>query len=354
MTSSVGSARTILLAFSITIAILVWALRDVALLVGYAVLVAYALLPVVRALAAVSLPGGRHLPRRVAAAAVLLALLGVIGGALILAAPRVVADAEQFASSAPQVMDRMLQSLRAIAAERGLGDGLESLIRSVRTNSGDLLRGLGGTLAGAAARSIGGLSYLLGLAILPLLAFYLLADSAAVQSNALSFVPLPVRSEIVRLGRSVDRALSAYIRGQAVVCIVMGTAIGIVLSALHHPSAALLGAIAGLAEIIPFLGSAIAAIAIVLAGATVSWSHAVVGVLAYVIVNWVIGTFVTPRVMGRYLKLHPFVVTVSVLAGARLLGPAGALLALPGAAVIQAIIAELAEEDGSLVKNPSA
>jgi predicted PurR-regulated permease PerM len=45
--------------------------------------------------------------------------------------------------------------------------------------------------------------------------------------------------------------------------------------------------------------------------------------------------------MGRYLKMHPFVVTVSVLAGAQLLGPAGALLALPGAAVLQAVIGEL-------------
>src|SRR5262249_16736496 len=66
------------------------------------------------------------------------------------------------------------------------------------------------------------------------------------------------------------------------------------------------------------------------------------GLGVYIGLNWMIGTFVTPRVMGRYLKLHPFVVTVSVLAGAQLLGPAGALLALPGAAVLQAVMAERA------------
>ncbi len=53
--------------------------------------------------------------------------------------------------------------------------------------------------------------------------------------------------------------------------------------------------------------------------------------------------------MGRYLKMHPFVVTVSVLAGAQLLGPAGALLALPAAAVIQAIIGELAPAPPSAI-----
>jgi len=46
--------------------------------------------------------------------------------------------------------------------------------------------------------------------------------------------------------------------------------------------------------------------------------------------------------MGRYLRMHPFVVTVSVLAGAQLLGAVGALLALPVAAVLQALIGELA------------
>jgi predicted PurR-regulated permease PerM len=74
----------------------------------------------------------------------------------------------------------------------------------------------------------------------------------------------------------------------------------------------------------------------------VSPLHALAGVTAYIVINWAIGTFVTPRVMGRYLKMHPFIVTVSVIAGTQIFGPAGALLALPGAAMIQAVIGELA------------
>jgi predicted PurR-regulated permease PerM len=95
------------------------------------------------------------------------------------------------------------------------------------------------------------------------------------------------------------------------------------------------------AELIPYVGVAAAAVAILLAGSTVSLFQAVIGVGLYIGFNWAIGAFVTPRVMSRYLKLHPFVVTVSVLAGAQLLGPAGALLALPGTAVLQAVIGEL-------------
>lgn len=73
--------------------------------------------------------------------------------------------------------------------------------------------------------------------------------------------------------------------------------------------------------------------------------HAVLGAAIYAAVDWAAGTFVTPHVMERFLKLHPFVITVSVIVAARLLGPAGAMLALPGAAVLQALIEEVANQE---------
>ena len=81
-----------------------------------------------------------------------------------------------------------------------------------------------------------------------------------------------------------------------------------------------------------------AATAIVLSGFAISPAHAALGLAIYTANNWLLGMFITPRLMSRYLKLHPFVVIVSVLAGVKLLGPPGAILALPGAAVMQALI----------------
>jgi predicted PurR-regulated permease PerM len=108
----------------------------------------------------------------------------------------------------------------------------------------------------------------------------------------------------------------------------------------------LLGVIVGLAEMIPYLGFMVAAVAIAVAGITIDPTRAALGVLAYVVLNNVIGILVTPRVMGRHLKMHPFVVTVSILAGGQLLGPAGALLALPAAASAQALIEEFGPAKG--------
>jgi predicted PurR-regulated permease PerM len=104
--------------------------------------------------------------------------------------------------------------------------------------------------------------------------------------------------------------------------------------------------IVGLAEIVPFIGYWTAMLAIVLIGLGVSPALAITGFVIYTVLNAVNSYVILPRVMGQHLRLHPFVIIVSVLAGATLLGPVGVLIALPGAAVVQALIEELAETRG--------
>jgi predicted PurR-regulated permease PerM len=350
VTRTFATARATLLWIAVVAVVMLWALRDLTLLIGYAVLLAYALLPAVKAIERVRDPRGRHLPRGVVAAFVMLALVAVVGWVVALVVPRIAAEATHFLASAPEVTARIDQDLRRYAAERGISAWLDPVIASVRGDASGVLQNLGVTLAHGAARLFGGIGQLLGLALLPLLAFYLLAEAEAVQVSALRFIPEDARAEITRLGGAVDRALRSYVRGQAIVCLVTGVSVGVGLAVLHHPAALLLGLLTGLAELIPYVGFIVAASAIALAGSSVGLVQALIGVLIYVGINWAIGTFVTPRLMGRYLKMHPFVVTVSVLAGAQLLGPAGALLALPGAAVIQAIIGELAPVPASAGK----
>ncbi len=324
--------------------LLVWALPDVVTLVGFSVLLAYALLPVVGLLERVSLGRGRHVSRGAAAAVVMLALVGVLGWVLALAVPRLGAEVAQFASLAPGTLRKLIDSVDAWAAARGYADVVGPALQQARADLPSLVPQFGGTLARWTGRLLGGVGSLLGFALVPLLAFYLLADSAAVQSSALRFVPGELRPELRRLGESVNRALLSYVRGQAVVCVVTGAAAALVLALLQFPAALLLGVLAGLAQVIPYVGFTVTLVTISLVGLSVDPFHAILGGAVYVAVDWLTGTFITPRVMERYLKMHPFVVTVSVIVGARLLGPAGALLALPGAAVLQALIASMASE----------
>lgn len=319
---------------------LIWALRDVVILIAYAVLLAYALLPPVIAVQRIQFPGRRRMSRRLAAALIMVGLaLGVFWMAAV-AIPRLTAEAARFASAVPTAASSLLEMLRSEAAQRG--SGLDSALDGIRNNAGDWLQRIAGALTNLAGGMFGGMARMLTFALVPLLAFYLLADGNAIEASALRFIPHEPRSAFIRLRGAVDRALRSYVRGQAIVCLVMGVAVGIGLAVIRHPAAMLLGVVVGAAEIIPYVGFAIAAIAVVLAGWTVSPLQALLGIGLYVVVNWAVGTFVTPRVMGRYLEMHPFLVTVSVIAGAQLIGPAGALLALPAAATLQAVVAEMA------------
>ncbi len=337
-----ASARSTLLKLAIVAIVALWVLRDLALLVGFAVLLAYALLPAVRTIERVRDPRGRRLPPGIVAGGVMLVLVSTVGWLIVLAVPRIGAEATHFAGNAPEILAKLVQDLHEYANQHGLSVWLDPAIERMRSDGPGLVQKLGGMLVSGVSKLFGGIGSLLGFTLLPLLAFYLLAESDAVRVSALRFVPEEARPELSRLGGAVDRALRSYVRGQAIVCLVTGASVAACLALLHHPVALLLGVLAGTAEVIPYLGFMLAAIAIALAGSSVSTFQAVLGLGVYFGINWAIGTFVTPRLMGRYLKMHPFVITVSVLAGAKLLGPAGALLALPGAAVLQAVIGELA------------
>jgi len=339
---TVAPRGTLLAVVAVLLLLIAWALRDLLVLVTLALLLAYVLDPVVCAVERLRLPRGLRVPRGLAAGAVMLTLVVALVWLLAIGAPRLAAEFGGFIQRIPETLGRLVVQVRAYGASHGLGEYVDPALDGLRRNAPELLQRGAGTFAGWIGRLFGTLGHLLGLVLLPLLAFYLLAEREAVLESALGFVPEEARERLRVAGRAVERALRSYVRGQGVVCLIMGATTGVALAVIGFPLAYLLGVVVGVAEIVPYLGFAVAAAAIALTGYGVSPFHAVLGVALYAVINNLIGYIVTPRVMGRHLKLHPFVVTLSVLAGAQLLGPAGVLLALPGAAVAQALITEFA------------
>jgi predicted PurR-regulated permease PerM len=325
---------------AVAILALLWALRSIVILVAFSILLAYALDPLVSGIGRLRLPRGRRVSRGAASSVVILGLLALAGWLVSFGVPRLTAEFTGFLQRLPGNLQSLAGAARAWAAAQGLSAYVDPVVDGLRAQASSLAPQAGGLLLNWLGRAFGGLIQVFSLAVLPVLTFYLLAEREAVRSSVLRFMPEAWHRRVVGVGDAMDRALKSYVRGQGLVCLVMGTVTGLALAALGLPNAFLLGALVGAAEVIPFLGFATAAVAIVLTGYGVSLWHAMLGIGAYALINFLIGTFVTPRVMGRHLKMHPFVVTVSVLAGAELLGPPGVVLALPGAAVIQSLIEE--------------
>lgn len=349
MKTQTDSTRLLLLLVAaVVLAAVLWALRHIVILVGFSLLSAYLLDPIASAIERIPLPRGARVPRAVACAIVVLLIAIGAGTGLAFGVPRLISEVERFIAGAPGGLNSLIAQLRQWADSRGLSATLAPALDKLDIQGSEVLTGLGGVLARRFVALLGGVGRSLEFLLLPLLAFYLMAERNAVETSALRFVPPEAQARVLLLSSAVDRALRSYVRGQAVVMLTMGTAVTLVLTLLGFRLALLLGTLAGLGELIPYLGFVVAALSVSLAGMVQGPSHALAGLAAYVAANWTVGAFITPRVMGRHLKMHPFVVTVSVLSGVELLGAPGAMLALPTAAVVQSLVAELAPREAPI------
>ncbi len=337
--SFAGPMVTVLLAAALW---LMWSLRDVLMLVGFASVLAIALEPLVGLLERIRTPRG-ELPRPVAAALVMLLLVAVGAWALTIALPQLGRELSRFIEGAPGTLDRVLESIREYGESHGIAPYLGPLGVADSRESVEMVENWGVNALKSLGGQVGNLSALIALALIPLLSFYLLSEPEDVGESALEFVPEEARPRLSKVWEAIELALRSYIRGQSVVCAVMGTLVGVALMLIGLPVPALLGTVVGIAEVVPILGFWVAALAILLTGWSVSPGVALAGFIAYLVINQLVGLLITPRVMGRHLKMHPFIVTVSILGGATLLGAGGAILALPLAAAIQTVVSEFAK-----------
>ena len=323
--------------------VMLWVLRDIAVLAGLSLMLAYALDPFVDLIQRLRIRG-RSLSRNAAAGVVIVLSLFPAGFALVWGLPRLAGEFLTFLDRAPIIVAQILYDLRGWANTHGYAHYVDPISEMLKTNQANLPQNATSIVAAGLRRLFGGLGALLGFSVLPILAFYLLGEREQVKASAFGFVPPAYHGRLTAMTSAVDLALRSYVRGQAIVCLVMGVAVGTVLAVLGFPSSLFLGVVVGLAEIVPYLGFIFAALAIVIVGFTLGPLQSLIGLVAYTVVNNLVGLFITPRVMGRYLKMHAYVVTLSVLAGAKLLGPAGVMLALPLAAIVQAVASQFAQK----------
>ncbi|HUL03432.1 MAG TPA: AI-2E family transporter [Gemmatimonadales bacterium] len=318
---------------------LAWMLRNLLVLVAYAGLLAYALNPIVNWVDR-RLSSRRTIPRGISTAIVMFLLVLAAGASLAAAIPPLVRQFTEFASAAPGSVRRLEQEIGAFINSHGWGGLVQAGGAQTAGTLNSLLEAAGRWLMSGAGGLIGSLAGLASLVLLPLFTFYMLADSDRGRSGLLTLVSPAGLPRAQRLLDALDRALRAYVRGQASVCLIMGAAMAIVLGLLGFPVALLLGVAVAFAEIIPVAGFWLAASAIALEGFTVRPELALVGVGSYVVVNNLIQTFASPRLLGRQVQLHPLIVNLSVIGGGMLLGPAGAILALPAAAMARVLLEE--------------
>jgi predicted PurR-regulated permease PerM len=153
-----------------------------------------------------------------------------------------------------------------------------------------------------------------------------------------SLLPRPRRKKVRDTWNLIDAKLGAYVRGQALLIVLVGATLSLAFWAIGLPYWLLVGAFAGVVELIPVVGPLAAGALAVGVGLTVSWQTALAAGLAVLVVRLLEDYIVIPRVLGDAVGLTPLVVLVSVTACGLLFGGFAVILAIPLAAVIATLI----------------
>jgi putative heme transporter len=328
-----GWRLLVVLAVVAVLATLVWYLAAIVVPVAIALLLAALLSPAVRWLQR------RRIPRGVATALVMLGGLALLGGVLTFVIAAIVdglpALGTQLSAGIDAIVTWFSQTGPLHLSEQQLIETRTQLFSTLRDNQATITAG-----ALTTAVTIGEVLTESLLVIFALV--FLLHGGESIWRFLLGGVPAEVRTRTDVAGRRGIAALVSYVRATAVVAVVDAVLIGVGLAILGVPLAVPLAALVFLGAFVPILGAVASGAVAVLIALVVQGPVIALVVLAILIgVMQLEGHVLQPLLLGRAVKLHPLAVVLSIAAGLVVAGIAGALLAVPLLAVLNAGIRSL-------------
>jgi predicted PurR-regulated permease PerM len=329
------------LALGLLVIWMIGAASDVLLPFFIGVVLAYLLLPLVNWLDR-RMPTrlrGWGLARPIAIVMTYLLVIALAVGIFAFIVPIIVEQINVLIESWPELVSTVRDW-----GERGLGwyrqieipmewrTTIETNLRDLVT---DLIAAVQGGLVATLRTVFGTVGFIIGLVVIPFWLFYILHDESQVKTGVLQALPEQARADVVAVSRLVDDVLSAYIRGQLLLVLFVGALALISLMIIGVPFALVLSIIAGLFEVLPFVGPILGAIPAVLVALLADPGKAIWVALAFFAIQQVENLILAPRISGKSVKLHPAMVMLVIVIGNELAGFLGLLIAVPVAAIIR-------------------
>jgi predicted PurR-regulated permease PerM len=341
-----GAALALGIALVVGVLAFAWAAGTVMVLMFVAVILGAALQPIVgwlrdklhmRRGAAILLVYGMFLASVAALAFVIVPIAIEQWGDIMAALPAFLDEAREWAAS-----------LQSPALERAITSVIDLASRSLpppdAAPEGEEVIAVGVTVAGA----------VMSLLTLLTVVYFWLTEHARLQRYTLAFFPKHRRARAREVWNQVESRLGRWVRAQLILMSALAIGTGIAYTLLGVPSAVLLAVLAGLAEGIPIVGPLLGAIPAVLVAATVSPQLALMVAGVYLVLQIIEGNILVPIVMRNTVGISPFLVMLSVLAGATAGGFIGALLAVPIAATAEILLEGLQEREVPVAQDPAS
>ena len=303
---------------------LLWLVKDVVIILFVTFVLFQALDPVVKWLSS------RGVPRIASVTLIYVFLIVAIIAVLSLILPPLVTQLQLLALNLPMLISKVRPFYNSLPASVNL--------QQLLINATDQLGGFTGDIVTIASRFFGGVVSVVTVFVL---SFYLLIDEKQIDSLIQLAVPSSLNQAVKDLLAKIGGRVGGWVRGQALVSLIMGVATFIALSIIGVPYALTIAVLAAILEMLPILGPIATGIftVIITLGAG-SWGLTIAALIAFVVLLQLEGHFVVPNIMQKVVGLSPVVIIVALLVGSILAGVPGAVLAVPAAACIDVLVDE--------------
>lgn len=295
----------------------------------FASIIAYLLNPIV---AAMEKKGIRRIIGIIIVFLLLIALIALIVGVLI---PKLIKDISVLVTNLPAYTENMQIYLRKLQ-DGYLNSNLPQSFKDVLNDNLLVFQTmLLSALQKVADSIIGTFSELFNIVITPVLAFYMLKDSSYFKNQCVLLIPKSKRNRAIMLFRDIDNVFGQFIRGQIIVAALVGILTGIILVLIKVKYAVMLGAFAGISNIIPYFGPFIGIIPTIILALLDSPTKAIYAAGGFIIVQQIECSVLSPKIIGESVGIHPVYVILALIAGGKLMGIAGLIIAVPALAAIK-------------------
>jgi predicted PurR-regulated permease PerM len=321
------STKVILRVVAVLLALaFLWVVRDIVVVILLSLVIASAMEPMVDYLS-------RHkIPRSVSVLGAYFIVIAIVVGIISLMAPLVSEQFHVLSANLPQYTLEIEARYPNLAAFFG-GADLSSVIHT-------LFSGGGGADA-LFSRTVGFFNGLFAVISVLVLSFYLVAADRGMKHFIHDLVPSSYQKVVMSLIEKIQHKMGLWVVGQLILSVFIFTLTYIGLSILGIKYALFLALIAGLLEIVPYVGPFLSAIPAVFFALIQSPALVVGVIIMYVIIQKTEGYILVPKVMEKTVGTSPLVVLLALLVGFKLAGVLGLLLAVPLAGAITVVIHEL-------------
>lgn len=171
-----------------------------------------------------------------------------------------------------------------------------------------------------------------------IIAYYFLKDIEGIKRSTLLLAPKKMRNDLIGVGREINAIITNFIHGQLLTALIVGIleTIGLYIVRVKYPF--ILGAVGGIANLIPYFGPVLGAIPAVAIALLQSPTKALLTALVFVIVQQIDNAFISPKIIEGKLGLHPITTIIAVLVGGEFFGIIGMLIGVPIAAILKVIL----------------